>query len=97
MNKTGVSLAYRAMEEAKENTRRENEEVKLRRPGGASYRTDADAMHFSRYACRDRAVGLYEEGNTAEKPFPETTNKQGCRRYPNRAGRNALQTLRKWG
>lgn len=46
LNKTGVSLAYRASIPTKEDDRKEK--VFVRRPYNASYRTDGDTMLFSR-------------------------------------------------
>lgn len=48
MNKTGVSLAYRANIKTKEDDDRKK--VFVRRPHNACYRTDGDTMLFSRYA-----------------------------------------------
>lgn len=51
LNKTGVSLAYRAEKRLKEKAKKETtEEVKFRQPGGEGcFRTDADTMKFSRW------------------------------------------------
>ncbi|CAN0288267.1 unnamed protein product [Ectocarpus sp. 12 AP-2014] len=46
LNKTGVSLAYRASIPTEEDRK---EKVFVRRPYNASYRTDGDTMLFSRY------------------------------------------------
>lgn len=47
VNKTGVSLAYRATMPSKDDDAKEK--VFVRRPTTASYRTDSDTMLFSRY------------------------------------------------
>lgn len=46
MNKTGVSLAYRAPAPKKEDD--QSAAVSIRRPTNACYRTDGDTMLFSR-------------------------------------------------
>lgn len=47
VNKTGVSLAYRASMPSKDDDAKEK--VFVRRPNTATYRTDSDTMLFSRY------------------------------------------------
>lgn len=46
VNKTGVSLAYRASMPSKDDDGKDK--VFVRRPHSASYRTDSDTMLFSR-------------------------------------------------
>lgn len=56
VNKTGVSLAYRAAEPPRERNE-DHDDVLVRQPGGATYRTDADTMLFSRYVAAGREGG----------------------------------------
>lgn len=46
VNKTGVSLAYRAPDPKKEQD--QSDAVAIRRPTNACYRTDGDTMLFSK-------------------------------------------------
>lgn len=58
VNKTGVSLAYRANIKAKEDD--DKKKVFVRRPQTACYRTDGDTMLFSRCAsCSDGREVVY--------------------------------------